>query len=53
MTTEFPPPGTAIKIPFMTRHVTLSTMDIYIHTGQAYAIHNSRGPPGDWDNRRL
>ena len=53
LTTKFPPPGTEIKIPFMTRHVTLSTMDIYIHTGQAYAIHSSRGPPGDWDNRHL
>ncbi len=53
MATDFPPPGTEIKIPFMTRHVTLSTMDIYIHTGQAYAIHSSRSPPDEWDDSRL
>ena len=53
MMQDFPSPGTDIRIPFMTRHVTLSTMDIYIHTGQAIAIHNSRAPPDEWDDSRL
>lgn len=53
MTTKFPPPGTNIKIPFMNRHATLSTMAIYIQTAQAYAILSNRGPPDDWSNHRL
>ncbi len=53
MTTKFPPPGTNIKIPFMNRHATLSTMAIYVQTAQAYAILSNRGPPDDWSNHRL
>ena len=53
MTTKFPPPGTKIKIPFMNRHATLSTMAIYIQTAQAYAILSNRGPPDDGSNHRL